>query len=233
MWFPLESNPAVMNRYMSNLGLTEAKVEFVDVYGVSDDLLEMVPSPVHALLLVYPLCEATEKRLAEYQAAQTEEVAVLRKAHPFFFTRQLVPNACGTIGIVHALINNREKLGQIAAGSILDIGLAQAAGLSEDPTVIGKFIAQDVNLASAHAAAAQEGVTANQPSDAVINLHFVCFIHVSDRCVELDGRKANPTLHGHCTDNRSFLKAAAAAIKERIELNPTSYEFGITALVDK
>ncbi|AYU79349.1 ubiquitin carboxyl-terminal hydrolase, putative [Leishmania donovani] len=233
MWFPLESNPQVMNRYISTLGLTEAKVQFVDVYGVSDDLLEMVPSPVHAVLLVYPMCEATDRRLAEQQAAQTAEVAALRKSHPFFFTHQLVPNACGTIAIAHALMNNRDKLGEIAAGSILDGPWAKAAETSEDPQIIGKLIAEDTSLASAHAAAAQEGATANQHIDADIDLHFVCFIPVGGRCVELDGRKENPILHGTYTDNRSFLTAAAAAIQERVELNPSSYEFGITALVNK
>ncbi|AIN98885.1 ubiquitin carboxyl-terminal hydrolase, putative [Leishmania panamensis] len=233
MWFPLESNPAVMNRYLSALGITEAKLQFVDVYGMSDDLLEMVPSPVHAVLLVYPTCEATEKRIAEQQAAQAEEIAALCRLHRVFFTQQCVPNACGTIAIMHALLNNHDKLGEIARGSILDSAWVKAAEVTVDPKVMGKLIAEDKRLAIAHAAAAQEGATTNQGIDANINLHFVCFIQVGGRCVELDGRKDHPTLHGDCADNMSFLKAAAAAIQERMALNPNAYEFGITALVDK
>ncbi|KAG5503164.1 hypothetical protein GH5_04225 [Leishmania sp. Ghana 2012 LV757] len=232
MWFPLESNPTVMNRYITTLGVAEAKVQFVDVYGVSEDLLKLVPSPVHAVLLVYPICTATEKRIAELQAAQREDVAALRETHPFFFAHQCVPNLCGTVAIAHALMNNRDKIGEIAPGSILDSKWAKAPSVPTDPKVIGQLLAEDKNLINAHAAAAQEGATANQNINSDINLHFVCFIRVGERCVELDGRKENPTLHGHCTDNASFLKAAAAAIHERMELNPHSYEFSITALVN-
>lgn len=232
MWFPLESNPDVMNRYLRTLGVTEPKVQFVDVYGVSDDLLSMVPTPVHAVLLVYPLCRASEERIAAQQAAQSEEVAALQKAQPFFFTRQYVPNACGTIAIAHALLNNRDKLGELDESGILAATTRMQAEEDGDPQSIGKRIAEDESLASAHAVAAQEGATENQDIEADINLHFVCFIHVGGRCVELDGRKPNPTLHGMCDTNAAFLQATAAAIAERMALNPDAYEFGITALVN-
>ncbi|KAG5476882.1 hypothetical protein LSCM1_05214 [Leishmania martiniquensis] len=222
-----------MNRYMTALGIAEAKAQFVDVYGTSDDLLQMVPSPVHAVLLVYPICTATEKRIAEQQAAQRDEVAAFRKAHPFFFTHQRVPNMCGTVAIVHALLNNRDKIGEVCAGSILDSEWAKPSSVTVDPKTLGERVAEDERLANAHGAAAQEGATANGDGGAEIDLHFVCFIHAGGRCVELDGRKENPTLHSYCTDNASFLNAAAAAIQERMELNPQSYEFGITALVNK
>ncbi|KAK7200437.1 ubiquitin carboxyl-terminal hydrolase [Novymonas esmeraldas] len=228
-WFPLESNPDVMNRYLVKLGVVTAKVQFIDVYGVSDDLLEMVPSPVHAVLLVYPICRATEEYMVSQQKAQAAEASAFCKEHTFFFSHQYVPNACGTIAIMHALLNNSGKLGEIAPGSILDgDGMKKPA----PPEEIGAVIASSASLATAHAAAADEGVTENQDIEASINLHFVCFIHVGGRCVELDGRHEHPTLHGACEDNASFLKAAAAAIQHRMELNPNSYEFGITALVD-
>ncbi|KAG5502747.1 hypothetical protein JKF63_04514 [Porcisia hertigi] len=232
MWFPLESNPDVMNGYIHTLGLKNPLVQFVDVYGLSDELLSMVPTPVHAFLLVYPICEATEKRIAELQDAQQDEVAEIRKAHPFFFTRQLVPNACGTIAILHSLMNNRDKLGEILPGSVLDDAVEKEEVAAADPKVIGALIAGDEKIATAHAAAALEGATENQDIHANINLHFVCFIHAGGRCIELDGRKENPTLHGECDDNAKFVRAAAAAIKERMQLHPDSYEFGITALVD-
>lgn len=232
MWFPLESNPEVMNRYLVSLGIPEPKLEFVDVYGVSQDLLAMVPSPVHAIMLVYPICEATEKRAQELEEAQQDGVASFREDHPFFFTHQLIGNACGTIAIVHAVMNNAAAIGDIVPRSAID-DLKSATVSTTDPVVVGKIVASSEKLANAHADAAEEGATENQPIEADIDLHFVCFICAGGRCIELDGRKPNPILHGACRDSPSFLQAAAEAIQEKMDLNPDSYEFGITALVDR
>ncbi|KPI89281.1 putative ubiquitin carboxyl-terminal hydrolase putative cysteine peptidase Clan CA family C12 [Leptomonas seymouri] len=232
MWFPLESNPEVMTKYLISLGIPEPKLEFVDVFGVSQDMLSMVPTPVHAVMLVYPICAATEKRAQELEEAQQDEVDSFRQRHPFFFTKQEVGNACGTIAILHAVMNNLPLLGNIAPGSALDNLLKATSGTS-NPVEVGGAIAASKELAHAHAGAAEEGVTLNQPIDANINLHFVCFVCVGGRCIELDGRKPNPIFHGACHDSASFLQAAAEAIQEKMDLNPDSYEFGITALVDK
>lgn len=57
-WLPLESNPDVMNHFIENLGVTSA-YRFIDVWGFDDDLLQYIPQPVYALILLYP-CEIGE-----------------------------------------------------------------------------------------------------------------------------------------------------------------------------
>ncbi|WP_204280628.1 hypothetical protein, partial [Providencia stuartii] len=47
----------------------------------------------------------------------------------------------------------------------------------------GKLIESDSLLDEAHALASASGVTDNQPLDADIDLHFTCFVKISDRCV--------------------------------------------------
>jgi ubiquitin carboxyl-terminal hydrolase L3 len=59
-WFPLESNPEVMNDYVSKLGLDVTDCAFVDVMSTEDWALEMVPKPVIAVLMLYPIKEASE-----------------------------------------------------------------------------------------------------------------------------------------------------------------------------
>ena len=66
-WKPLESNPEVMNKYLSSLGLDIVKSPFEigDVYGLDPDMLCMIPQPCAALLLVFPINAASEKYNAE------------------------------------------------------------------------------------------------------------------------------------------------------------------------
>lgn len=227
-WLPLESNPEVLNNYMTMLGVTKPEMHFVDVYGVTPEMLAMVPHPVAAVMLVYPINDDSERTLKALTEAQKEEVAAFMRDHPFFYTKQYVANACGTIAILHALLNHYDALGTVEEGSLLARTYAELK--DETPEKRGQAISTFGAVAAAHAVAAVQGYT-TVSEDMNVYLHFVCFVKVGDRCVELDGRQANPILHGTCTDEATFLTAAAEAIQNRMSLNPKSFEFSITALV--
>ncbi|KAK0180850.1 hypothetical protein PV327_003187 [Microctonus hyperodae] len=50
---PLESNPDVMTKFIHQLGVP-SKWTLVDVYGLDQDVLAIVPKPTLALILLYP-----------------------------------------------------------------------------------------------------------------------------------------------------------------------------------
>ncbi|EPY24480.1 ubiquitin carboxyl-terminal hydrolase L3 [Strigomonas culicis] len=131
--------------------------------------------------------------------------------------------------MLHALINNVDALGVVSPNSVLAVLGGDA--IPQSHKEVGVIVGGMEALNEAHAFAALQGDTAHQPIDTPINLHFVCFVGIGGRCLELDGRQDAPILHGECTDGPSLLAAAAKAIEERMKLDPNSLEFSITALV--
>ena len=60
-WFPLESNPQLINKYISKLGFDTSLYEFTDVFSTEDWAMDMIPQPVAAVIMLYPLSEKQER----------------------------------------------------------------------------------------------------------------------------------------------------------------------------
>ncbi len=256
-WKPLESNPEVMNKYLERLGVrTEnCPLEFCDVYGLDNELLSMVPQPVAAVLLVYPINEAAEEYNAEVMEAtlklgkkdeETGEVTAT-PGSAAFFTAQTISNACGTIAILHAIGNNKNFFYPPQSSDaeaddkeiLVPDGFAAKffeATKNMTPDQRAKYLEGDDDLEEAQAASASEGQTSSPSADDDVHLHFVCFTRSPDGfLVELDGRKKFPIPHGRCEKPEDILEAAATAIKKFIELAGDSAlsSLAITALAGK
>ena len=104
----VENNPEVMSSLVHNLGLSKA-LSFHDVFSIDDpDLLAFVPRPASALLLVFPVSRAYEmfrmqedEKKPEYQGKGAEE--------PVLWYKQTIRNACGLIGLLHAVSNGNSR----------------------------------------------------------------------------------------------------------------------------
>lgn len=56
------------------MGLDASKYAFVDIYGLDDELLAMVPQPVEAVLCLFPVTEEYEAKRLKEDAETTEFV---------------------------------------------------------------------------------------------------------------------------------------------------------------
>ncbi|CCW70846.1 unnamed protein product [Phytomonas sp. Hart1] len=231
--YPLENNPEVLNHYIERLGVPRPMLHFVDVYGVSEELLGMVPGLVFAVLFVYPITNKIEVGLRLMSEEQKVKVRGLMKRSPIFFMKQEVENSCGTVALLHALLNNYNSIGNIKDDSIL-VELHEAPQYEEareSPEILGSLVKENKFLAAAHTETAFEGDSENRPINTSIDLHFSCFVWAWDFCVELDGRKERPLLHGACSSREEFLRETAKTIEKRMSLDTSLQTFSITALV--
>ncbi|KAH9777040.1 ubiquitin carboxyl-terminal hydrolase 3 [Citrus sinensis] len=211
-WLPLEANPDIMNQFLCGLGLPAEEAECYDVYGLDDELLAMVPQPVLAVLFLYPLTAQSE----EERRLQDNDKKEFSKN--VYFMKQTVGNACGTIGLLHAVGNVTSEI-KFQADSFFDKFYKSTANL--DPQERAAFLENDKEMEVAHSVAASAGDT--EATDDV-NDHFICFTCVDGELYELDGGKSGPISHGASSPS-SLLLDAAKVIKGMIQKNPESLNF--------
>jgi len=258
-WIPLESNPEVFNKWAQKAGLVTSQAEFVDVYGLDPDLLDMVPQPVKAVVLLFPIETEGEAKRKE------EDERIAKEGQPkidptIFWVKQTISNACGTIGLIHALANSEVTFAPTSALQKFIIDSKEKSPLER-----AQLLETTKLFTTIHAESASGGQS-QQIQDT--DLHFTCFVAAPEldvrkkaqelslgkegvkelkeemkeatgeddmkgsgmRLVELDGRRAGPIDRGECTD---LLKDTANFIKTRYMSGTASVQFNIMALVGK
>ncbi|CEG41977.1 ubiquitin carboxyl-terminal hydrolase isozyme l3-like [Plasmopara halstedii] len=208
-WFPLESNPEVINSYAKNLGFPTSQFSFYDVLSTEEWALATVPTPVMAVIMLFPIKPHTEKADKE-EAARIEKEGQIVSPNVYYM-RQTVGNACGTVGILHA-IGNVRHLVQLHPGSYLDNFFHETE--TKTPMEIAQYLEKDDELEKTHSSAAVAGQSEQLESvDDPINTHFVCFSCVDGHLYELDGRKKRPINHGPSSPE-TVLQDACQVIKK-------------------
>lgn len=222
-WLPLEANPEVMNQFVQGLGLPGG-ASFHDVYGFDDDLLAMVPTPVLAVLFLFPITDEFEAARKSEDQRITEDRQKVNE--DVYFMEQTVGNACGTIGLLHAIGNSLTHL-KLEEGSYFDRFFQATAKMS--PHDRAQYLERDREIEGAHAVAASAGDTEPPDLSTSVDLHFVCYVSVDGVLYELDGRRKRPLAHGP-TKPDTLLKDASRIIQEFIGKNPNTLNFNVIAL---
>lgn len=131
-----------------------------------------------------------------------------------------IPNACGTIALLHAAANSGVPL---PSDSWMSTFFASSRGLT--PAERAASLAGDPAIAVEHAESAADG-----QSDAVSDTwqHFVCFCEAGGQVWELDGRKKGPVCHG--ASSGDILKDAARVTAGFMARDPEELRFTLLAL---
>ncbi|XP_062898526.1 ubiquitin carboxyl-terminal hydrolase isozyme L1 [Mobula hypostoma] len=218
-WKAMEINPETLNKCLSRLGVASSW-KFVDVLGLENESLSMVPSPVCALLLLFPLSQQHES----HRNRQTSELSGKGIDSKIYFVAQSISNSCGTIALVNTVANNQDKL-EFVEGSILKKFLNGTADLSAKERA--KQLEQNEEIRAAHDATADEGECRLHEDGT--NFHFITFVGVDGHLYELDGRMPFPIDHGE-TSKDSLMQDAAKICRQFMERDQGEVRFTAVAL---
>lgn len=221
-WVPLEANPTVLTEFANTLGMPST-VRFTDVWSV--DLIDMVPAPRHAVLLLFPLTPKLRENVDAIPAGTSEE------DKPPVFIKQTIDNACGTIALLHSLLQPEMLIQHPPVkGSALEKLALEMKG--KTPEERAQALESSAALDDAQKQFAQKGQTAPPAADESIDLHFVAFVHKEGSLYQLDGRRNTPIKHGSTT-GESLLKDACDVVKDQfMAKDPSELRFTIIALVE-
>jgi ubiquitin carboxyl-terminal hydrolase L3 len=230
-WLPLESNPEMFDAFGKRVGLPD-DWGFFDVLGLDDELLEMIPKPCAAFILLFPCIPEVMAR----RPAPPPEAGDPSLVNEMYFLSQhaAAGNACGTFAALHAIINSRHAFA-LERGP-LDRLLK--SGMSADER--GRMLLTMTELREQSDAAAEDrsAQTACPSRDGPdLDHHFVALVcSANGRLVELDGTLPRPVDHG-AVSFENFTSKAARVVKERfLPANPSeagSIEFALCALSRK
>lgn len=208
-FIPLEANPQLMTSLIHKLGVSKA-LEMHDVYSLTEpELLAFIPRPALALLLVFPVSAAYEShRMAE--DALANEYHGKGSSEPVLWWRQTIRNACGLMGLLHAVANGPARA-FIEEGSTLDELLKKSVDLT--PNERSSLLEKTPALANAHKEAASGGDTAAPNAEDDVDLHYVCFVKDNQNHLwELDGRRKGPIRLGQLDNDEDALSAKALSL---------------------
>uniref|UniRef100_A0A672H1E2 Ubiquitin carboxyl-terminal hydrolase n=1 Tax=Salarias fasciatus TaxID=181472 RepID=A0A672H1E2_SALFA len=211
-WTPMEINPELMN----NLGVGESW-RFVDVLGLEGDQLSAVPKPCCAMMLLFPLTQQHES----FRGQVADKIVAGSEA---YFLKQKADNSCGTIALLHAVANNKDKV-TFENGSALKKFIDETAAMSPDERA--KHLEQNQAIFAAHNEVAMQGQC--RPEADQVHFHFIAFVNVNGQLLEFDGKMNGAVNHGPTKDD-SFVTDAAKVCREFVEREQGEVRFSAVAL---
>lgn len=203
-----------MSDFLHKMGLSQ-EWGVVDVIGFDDELLQFLPQPVVALILLYPVSKV-----------QCDGDGLETVPGDVYFMKQTIGNACGTIALLHAVGNSLEQL-SLEPESVLQRFFKKTAEMS--PEERGHELETSSEISQTHESSAQAGQTAAPDLTDDVDYHFVAFVHKNGILYQMDGRKCGPIAHG-TTSADTLLQDAAVVCKKTMTQNPECLNFTAVAL---
>jgi ubiquitin carboxyl-terminal hydrolase L3 len=189
------------------------------MWGLDEDLIGFLPQPIIGLLFCFPITEESEQfRRDEDKKREGEAVDPA-----VYHIKQTIGNACGTIGLIHTVMNNRDSF-QLTEGKFWSNFYNETTNM--DNKARAEALNENEDIEEEHQAVASSG-SSNADHAFNDNLHFIVFTAVNGNLYELDGRKNFPVNHGPTTD---VLRDGIKQIRRFMAFAPNDHRYNTVAL---
>ena len=138
-----------MFQFLHQLGMPKSWA-LTDVYGLDDELLCMLPQPVVAIMLLFPITDKYEDHV------KSIDFAGQSIADSVYYCKQTISNACGTVAMIHSVANNLDSIA-LEDGILKDFLEATKASSPEERA---KQLEDNNKVSAVHDDVAREGQTA-------------------------------------------------------------------------
>ncbi|KAI9847885.1 MAG: hypothetical protein M1838_000693 [Thelocarpon superellum] len=211
----IESEPAFFNVMLRTLGVEGLKV--LEVYGMDEEPLAMMPKPVHGLVFLFPWKE---------EDADKQELSC---PDAVWFANQTSSNACASVALLN-IVNN-------IPGAKLGEHLTQFKNFTRDfpPALrgdqVGNFdflksvhnsFARKMDMLNGDLALKNEAMASKKKSrggaanDDEAGFHFIAFVPIGGVVWQLDGLARQPRRLGSF-EGDDWLKVACPVIREMMD----------------
>lgn len=205
-----------MNQLAKTLGLS-SQLQFYDVYSLDEpELLVHIPRPALALLVIIPPTPAWD-RSRKAEDADKEPYTGFGPDEPVIWFKQTIGHACGSIGLLHSVING-PAVDFIEHES--DLETIRNLAIPLDRTKRADMLYNSEPFELAHKSVEQAGDSYTDPTHEREGGHFVSFVKSSGQLWELEGSRMGPIERGSLADDEDVLspRALDMGIKKIIKL---------------
>ena len=233
-WKELESDPGVFSLLIEDYGVRGVKVE--EIYDLSTKMENKVYGFV--FLFRYVLGDRRARKAARDLISEDTYVYDTDMVNNMFFAHQIINNSCATHALLSVLLNCED----------VDLGpnLTRLKHFSKglDPESKGLAISNMPELSHAHNKHAKPSQMVATPlvssrRGSVVSsahallpetYHFVSFVPLSGRLIELDGLKELPIDHGPWGEMEDWTDLFQRVVSERLARSPDCL-FNLMAVV--
>ncbi|KAL9708997.1 ubiquitinyl hydrolase 1 [Leucoagaricus gongylophorus] len=167
----------LLHQWANQAGLITSQDQFVDIYGLDPDLLNIIPKPIKAVILLFPSNSLIKTKQEEFDEEIAEE-----GQHPIdqtvIYVKQYVENACGTIALIHAIANSTVTyMPESPLKKFIDLCQGKT------PEECGRLLESTDVFTKIHLQSSALGQTRqplNDDDEMNTNLHFTCFVAAPD-----------------------------------------------------
>ena len=220
-WPPLESDPAIFNDYFHSIGLSK-DVYFKEMLSLVDySALLSINGPVLGVILNF----SRNENVKEEEFPKEDSV-------PYFMGQtKILDNACGLIAALHCFGNAKKGELKFEKGSVLEEFFNKAKPLS--PLERAHLLENDDKFKKSHSKFSEKGQTniEKQVKNDYVG-HYICFMNIGGKLIELDGIKAKPSIIKDKIDDSNYLDETLKEILKRINNNVIKEQVNVMIVAD-